>query len=108
MGLEITDESLEDFLEAKIAVVDFWAAWCAPCRMLTPTIDELSNDNEDNPSVKIGKINVDSNPKAAATYGIRSIPAVLFFKDGELVDKVIGINTKQTYQKKIDFFNSTD
>jgi len=102
MALEVTDSNLEEVLESKITVLDFWAQWCGPCRMLGPIIDELAVENEDNPDVAIGKVNVDENPEAAVKYGIRSIPAVLFFKDGELVDRVLGANAKGTYADKIN------
>lgn len=99
MAKEVTDGNINEFLSEGIAVLDFWAAWCGPCRMVGPVIDQLASDNED---VNIGKVNVDQNPRAAATYGIRSIPSVLFFKDGKLVDKLVGANPKGAYQSKID------
>lgn len=99
MALEITDSNIVEVLEQEITVIDFWAEWCGPCRMVGPVIEELA---EDNPNIAIGKVNVDENPKSAADFGIRSIPAVLFFKNGELVDKLIGANPKSAYQDKIN------
>ena len=99
MALEVTQDNFSEVLESEIAVVDFWAGWCGPCRMVGPVIDQLA---EDNPDVSVGKLNVDENPRAAAEYGIRSIPAVMFFKNGELVDRMLGAQSKGAYQAKID------
>ena len=109
MALEITDENLEEILSSsKIVVLDFWAAWCGPCRMVGPIIEELASENEDNGDIAIGKVNVDENPQAAAKFGIRSIPTILFFKDGEqamdgdVPVKLVGANPKSAIQDKID------
>jgi thioredoxin 1 len=99
MALEITDSNLEELTQTGLSVVDFWAPWCGPCRMLAPVIDSLSENNED---VTIGKINVDENQDSAVKYGIRGIPAVLFFKDGELVDRLVGTHSANVYQEKIN------
>lgn len=101
MAKEITDQNFEETLSSsKIVVVDFWAEWCGPCRMVGPIIDELSKD----PSlegVTIGKLNVDENSDSSVKYGIRNIPTVLFFKDGQLVDKLVGVSPKDAYLAKI-------
>ena len=76
-------------------LVDFWAAWCGPCRLLTPAIEELADELGD--SAKVGKLNVDENPETAVKYGINSIPSVLVFKDGELVETLVGVQSKQRY-----------
>jgi thioredoxin 1 len=99
MALEVTDDNLEEVLESEITVLDFWAGWCGPCRMVGPVIDQLA---EENPEVPVGKVNVDENPRAAAEFGIRNIPAVLFFKDGKVVDRLLGAQSKGAYQSKID------
>lgn len=102
MALELTNDTFtKEVLEFEgVALVDFWAPWCGPCNMLAPVIDELANSNSDN--VKIAKVNVDENGETAAKYGIRSIPTVILFKNGEEVERVVGVNSKETYQQKID------
>lgn len=98
--IEITDSNFNELLSANdIVVVDFWAPWCDPCKVLGPVIDELSADYESRAT--IGKLNVDENPKLAATYGIMSIPTVLFFKGGKLEDKVKGAVPKHILETKL-------
>ena len=84
----------------KVALVDFWATWCGPCMMLGPVIDELAGDYEG--KAVIAKLNVDENPKVAAQFGIRSIPALLVFKNGKVVDQMLGAMPKNQISKKID------
>jgi thioredoxin 1 len=88
--LDVTDASFEqDVLQAPVPVlVDFWAAWCGPCRMIGPIVEELAEEYKDR--VKVAKMNVDDNAATPAQYGVRGIPALLFFKNGELVDQIIG------------------
>jgi thioredoxin 1 len=81
-------------------VVDFWAQWCGPCKMLTPIIEELASDYKG--SVVMGKIDIDSNPQLASKYGIISIPSLLFFKDGQVVDQHTGLLAKDPLKEKID------
>ena len=81
-------------------VVDFWAEWCGPCRMVGPIIDELSKDFEG--KAVVGKIDVDANQEFAAKYGVRNIPTVLLFKDGELVSRQVGVAPKKTYEDAIN------
>ena len=101
MALEITDNNFKEILaEGKPVVIDFWAPWCGPCRMVGPIIEELAGEYEG--KVLIGKCDVDENGDVAAEYGIRNIPTVLFFKNGELVDKQVGSAPKSVYVTKIE------
>ena len=101
MALEITDSNFQEILaEGKPVVMDFWALWCGPCKMVGPIIDELATEYEG--KVIIGKCDVDENGDVAAEYGIRNIPTVLFFKNGELVDKQVGSAPKSAYVAKIE------
>ncbi|MES2728229.1 MAG: thioredoxin [Bacteroidota bacterium] len=102
MALEINDGNFEEVvLKSKVPVlVDFWAEWCGPCRMVGPVVDELSKEYDG--KAVIGKVNVDFNPKIATDYGIMSIPALLFFKDGQLVDKQVGAVPKHVLAGKLD------
>ena len=83
----------------KLTVVDFWAPWCGPCLALGPVIEQLAKDYDG--QVNIGKVNVDENPQLSVNYGITSIPAVLFIKDGQVVDKQVGAAPKGVFEKKI-------
>ena len=101
MALEITDSNFQEILaEGKPVVMDFWAPWCGPCKMVGPIIDELATEYEG--KVIIGKCDVDENGDVAAEYGIRNIHTVLFFNNGELVDKQVGSAPKSAYVAKIE------
>ena len=102
MALEITDANFETTVlkSDKPVMVDFWAAWCGPCRMVGPIIDEISTDYSDR--AVVGKVDVDSNQEFAAKYGVRNIPTVLVFKDGEVVDRHVGVVSKDPYTNAID------
>lgn len=101
MALTITDQNFEELLnEGKPMVVDFWAEWCGPCRMIGPIIEELATEYEGR--VIIGKVDVDNNNDIVAKYGIRNVPTVLFFKDKELADKQVGAAQKATFVEKIE------
>ncbi|MDE3000208.1 MAG: thioredoxin [Gemmatimonadota bacterium] len=100
--ITITDDSFRaEVVESALPVlVDFWAVWCGPCRMVAPIVDELAVEYEGR--VKVGKVDVDSEQKIAADYGIRSIPTLLIFKDGELADQVVGAVPKKQLVEKLD------
>ncbi len=101
MALEITDKNYKELLaEGKPVVIDFWAPWCGPCKMVAPIIEELAKEYEG--KALIGKCDVDSNDEVAGEFGIRNIPTVLFFKDGKLVDKQVGSASKPTYVNKLE------
>ena len=102
MALEITDSNFEETVlkSDKPVMVDFWAAWCGPCRMVGPIIDELSEEYEG--KAIIGKVDIDSNQQYAAQFGVRNIPTVLVFKDGELVERKVGVSSKNDYAQAID------
>jgi len=100
MALEVTDGNISDVLtQNQITVLDFWAQWCGPCRMIGPVIDNLANENTD---ITIGKVNVDENSAITVQYGIRGIPAIIFFKDGNEVDRIVGVKSQAELQAKID------
>tara|TARA_B100000768_G_C11255647_1_gene366268 strand:+ start:932 stop:1249 length:318 start_codon:yes stop_codon:yes gene_type:complete len=102
MALEITSANFEETVlkSEKPVLVDFWAEWCGPCRMVGPIVDELHTDYEG--KAVVGKVNVDDQQEIAAQYGIRNIPTILFFKNGEMVDKNVGVAPKADLAKKID------
>ncbi len=102
MALEITDSNFEETVlkSEKPVLVDFWAAWCGPCRMVGPIIDELSTEYEG--KAVVGKVDIDSNQQYAAQFGVRNIPTVLVFKDGELIDRKVGVASKSDYAQALD------
>ncbi|MDR0268283.1 thioredoxin [Paenibacillus sp.] len=98
--VNVTDQSFNGEIEGQGTVlVDFWAPWCGPCKMIAPILDELANEMGD--SVKIAKLNVDENPETASRFGVMSIPTLIFFKDGQPVDKVVGLNSKENLKNII-------
>lgn len=101
MTVEVNDSNFEEVVikSDKPVIVDFWAEWCGPCRMIGPIVEELSEDYKD--QVVCTKLDVDSNPGVASKYGIRNIPTVLFFKDGEIVDKQVGAVPKSNLEAKL-------
>jgi thioredoxin 1 len=102
MALEITDANFNELVlkSDKPVVVDFWAEWCGPCRMIGPLINEMSKDYEG--KALVGKVNVDLNADVSAEFGVRSIPTVLFIKNGEVVDKSVGAVPKATLEAKLE------
>ncbi len=100
-AIEITDSNFEEIINSDQPIlVDFWAEWCGPCKMIGPLVEELAGDYDG--KAVIGKVNVDENPNVSAKFGIRSIPTLLVFKGGEIVDKQIGAVPKQVLADKID------
>ena len=100
--LTLTDDTFTESIERAdgLAMVDFWAEWCGPCRLVGPIVEELADEYSDQ-GVVVGKLDVDSNPKVTSRFGIRSIPAILFFKDGQHVDTVVGAVPKGHLEKKL-------
>lgn len=100
--ISLTAESFESEVKNsdKPVLVDFWAEWCGPCKMLGPILDEIADEKSD--TVKITKVNIDDNQALAVEYGIKSIPAMLFFKDGEVKDQLVGVAAKTAIAAKLD------
>ena len=102
MAIELTDANFEEVVlkSDKPVLVDFWAEWCGPCRMVGPIVEELSGDYEGR--AVVGKVDVDNNPSISMQFGIRNIPTILFFKNGQVADKQVGAVPKNTLSAKID------
>ena len=101
MALQITDANFNEYANSgKPMVLDFWAEWCGPCRMVSPIIDELAQEYAGR--VVIGKMDVDNNDEVVGQFGIRNIPTVLFLKNGEMVDKIVGATSKDKFVEKIE------
>ena len=100
-ALAVTDATFEKEVEKSegLVIVDFWAAWCGPCRMIAPALDELAKEYDG--KVKVTKVDVDANQKSAIRFNVRSIPLVLFFKGGKVVDTVLGAHPKREYESRL-------
>ena len=101
MAVKLTDGNFKETVlnSDKVSIVDFWAEWCPTCKALTPTIDELAKEYEGR--AVIGKLNTDENPQVSMEYGVRSIPTLLFFKNGKIVDKQVGLVPKSVIENKL-------
>jgi thioredoxin 1 len=102
MAVEITDKNFEDIVlnADKPVMIDFWAEWCGPCRMVGPIVEEMHNEYSGR--AVVGKVNVDDNPEVSARFGIRNIPTIIFLKGGEMVDKSVGAVPKNVLTEKLD------
>ncbi|MGP1451066.1 MAG: thioredoxin [Wolinella sp.] len=98
--IELNSTNFDEVVKSGVSLVDFWAPWCGPCRMVAPVIEELAADFEG--KANICKVNTDEEQELAVKYGIRSIPTILFFKNGEIVDQMIGASSKQSFKDKLD------
>lgn len=102
MIIEINNKNFDSVINNsdKLTIVDFWAEWCGPCRMISPILDDLSNEYSD--KIRVIKCNVDESPEVAKRFGIRNIPYISFFKDGKQIDSMVGAMPKANYKNKID------
>lgn len=100
--IELTDENFAPNIEKGIILVDFWAAWCAPCTMIAPAVEGIAKEYKDR--IKVGKLNVDANQKTAADFGIVSIPTLIIFKEGREEARIVGAVSRERIKEKIDLF----
>ncbi|MCS7228763.1 MAG: thioredoxin TrxA [Candidatus Kryptonium sp.] len=100
--IELNDQNFEDEVlkSDKLVLVDFWAEWCAPCRMIAPIVEEIANEYADR--LKVGKLNVDYNPKTAMKYGIMSIPTLLLFQNGRVIEQIVGAMPKKNLLARLE------
>ena len=100
MAFEFTDANFSEKAKSGITVIDFWAEWCGPCKMIGPIVEELAHEYDG--KVLIGKMDVDNNQEVPLQYGVRAIPTIIFLKDGQLVDKQVGMASKHVLKSKIE------
>ena len=98
--IELNQSNIEETVKEGVSLVDFWAPWCGPCRMIAPVIDQLAIEFDG--KAKICKVNTEDEPELTAQYQVRSIPTILFFKDGKIVDQIIGATTKAKLEEKLN------
>jgi len=98
--IHLNKSNIQEELKEGVALVDFWAPWCGPCRMISPVIEELAEDFDG--KAKICKVNTDEEQEISGQIGIRSIPTILFFKNGEIVDQMVGAQSKQVFENKLN------
>ena len=98
--IELNSSNFDETVKEGVTLVDFWAPWCGPCRMIAPVIEELAEEYEGR--AKIAEVNTDEEQDLAIKFGIRSIPSILFFKDGQIVDQMVGAASKQAFAEKLD------
>lgn len=100
--IDLTQDTIEDTIKEGVSLVDFWAPWCGPCRMIAPVIEQLAQDFEG--KAKICKVNTEDEQDLTMKYGIRSVPTILFVKDGEVVDQIIGATSKAALEEKLNTY----
>ena len=99
MALELNDNNFDATIKEGISVIDFWAPWCGPCKMMTPVVDKIAANN---PDLKVGKVDIDESSQIAQKYNVMSIPTIIIFKDGEPVDQTVGVVNEKALMTKIN------
>jgi len=99
MALELNDNNFDETIKVGVTVVDFWAPWCGPCKMMAPLVDKIAANN---PDLKVGKVDIDESPDIAQKYNVMSIPTIIIFKDGEPVDQTVGVVNEKVIMAKVE------
>ena len=99
MALVLNDSNFEETVKKGVSVVDFWAPWCGPCKMMAPLVDKIAANN---PDLKVGKVDIDESPLIAQKYNVMSIPTIIIFKDGEPVDQTVGVVNEKALMAKVE------